>query len=90
MSEMHDGPLTQAERDLWSEMGAPVMKRLEAFQQVLAHFSDDDWKSSLMWEALENAKNNLVRDIEDIMNLPGKPADFVHWRKTHAKPGTVL
>jgi hypothetical protein len=36
-----------------------------------------------MWEAIQNAKCKLVQDIEDIWNMPAKPADFVHWR--HAK-----
>ena len=76
-----DGQLTQAELDLWTEMGVPAMKRLEAFQEVLAHSSDDDWRSSLMWEALQEAKYKLVQDIEDILNMPAKPANFIHWRK---------
>jgi hypothetical protein len=67
-----------------------AMKGLTNLQETLAHFSHDDWRSSLVWEALQDAKDKLVQDIEDVLNMPAKPADFVHWRETHAKPGTVL
>jgi len=80
MSGMHDGPLTQEERELWNEMFSAAMKKLTDFQEALAHFSNDDWRSSLAWEALQEAKDKLVQDIEDVLNMPAKPADFVHWR----------
>lgn len=86
---MKQPPLAPEDLELLNELLKPVAERLAAAQDILAHFSDDDWKASLMWEALDEVGDKLAQDLSNIMHMPCKPADFVHWRRTAAarQPG---
>jgi hypothetical protein len=57
-----------------------VDQSLQRLQDKLAAAHEDDWRASLAWEGVEEARHELGFCEFEACELPAKPDNFRHWR----------
>jgi hypothetical protein len=70
--------------DSFYEQYKIVQMALTDFQNYVAEAPEDDWRSSLAWEAIEEASSELSFHIWEAVHIPDRPRNFRHWRKKYS------